>query len=95
MLERMRQAKMSFDMWGALSPLTAKAPPGSDEQTPDLSADDKTDPLSEKRTMSQAELESTLYKVCHIKFHFNNISRAIQILIGLFFFNDVVLISVR
>lgn len=72
-------------MWGALSPLTTKAPPGSDEQTPDLSADEKTDPLSEKRTMSQAELESTLYKVCHIKFHFDNITRANQILILLFF----------
>lgn len=53
-------------MWGALSPLTAKAPPGNDEQTPNLPTDEKTDPLSEKRTMSQAELESTLYKVCGI-----------------------------
>lgn len=66
MLERMRQAKMSFDMWGALSPLTAKAPPGSEEQTPDLPTDEKTEPISEKRTMSQAELESTLYKACRL-----------------------------
>lgn len=63
MLERMRQAKMSFDMWGALSPLTAKAPPGTEEKTPDSTSDEKADPLNEKRTMSQAELESTLYKV--------------------------------
>lgn len=62
----MRQAKMSFDMWGALSPLSAKAPPGSAEKTPDLPADEKSDPLSEKRTMSQAELESTLYKVIFV-----------------------------
>lgn len=65
MLERLRQAKMSFDMWGALSPLTNKAPIGSeDKSTPESTAGEKTDPLSEKRTMSQAELESTLYKVC-------------------------------
>lgn len=63
MLERMRQAKMSFDMWGALSPLTAKPPPGQEEKTPELPNEEKPDAPSEKRTMSQAELESTLYKV--------------------------------
>lgn len=63
MLERLRQAKMSFDMWGALSPLNTKAPPGNEETIPDLVSEEKTDPPNEKRTMSQAELESTLYKV--------------------------------
>lgn len=63
----MRQAKMSFDMWGALSPLTEKAPPGTEKKPPDSTADEKADPLSEKRTISQAELESTLYKACNCR----------------------------
>lgn len=72
LLERMRQAKMSFDMWGALSPLTTKAPPGLEEKTPDSTTlDEETEPPSEKRTMSQAELESTLYKV---RFFYNLLS---------------------
>ncbi|KAJ8983111.1 hypothetical protein NQ317_001855 [Molorchus minor] len=32
MLEHMRLAKMSFDMWGALSPLANKPPPGNTEE---------------------------------------------------------------
>lgn len=63
----MRLAKMSFDMWGALSPLNSKSPPGT-EETPtenedNETKDDNAEQLNTKRTMSQAELESTLYKV--------------------------------
>ncbi|CAH1111241.1 unnamed protein product [Psylliodes chrysocephalus] len=66
MLEHMRLAKMSFDMWGALSPLNSKSPPGT-EETPteneeNETKDDNAEQLNTKRTMSQAELESTLYK---------------------------------
>lgn len=66
MLERARLAKMSFDMWGALSPTGSKPPPGSEEKTEPQSGADKepSEGTTEKRTMSQAELESTLYKVC-------------------------------
>ncbi|CAG9859654.1 unnamed protein product [Phyllotreta striolata] len=68
MLEHMRLAKMSFDLWGALSPSSSKSPPGSAETSIDgeENNDGKDDGNSErsnaKRTMSQAELESTLYK---------------------------------
>lgn len=62
-LEHMRLAKMSFDMWGALSPQNTRAPPGGgggDE--PPETADTEAESWS-KRSMSQAELESSLYKV--------------------------------
>ncbi|XP_076268543.1 anoctamin 8 white walker isoform X3 [Rhynchophorus ferrugineus] len=69
MLEHLRLAKMSFDMWGALSPLGTKPPPGQNSDTFDI---DKTEESREeennepervaKRSMSQAELESSLYK---------------------------------
>lgn len=68
MLEHMRLAKMSFDMWGALSPLGSKPPPGdledsAEPQNTEVKETEGTDQASMKRTMSQAELESTLYKV--------------------------------
>ncbi|XP_018576940.1 anoctamin-8 [Anoplophora glabripennis] len=67
MLEHMRLAKMSFDMWGALSPLNTKPPPGDSEdlnesQSTEMKETEGSDQASAKRTMSQAELESTLYK---------------------------------
>lgn len=76
MLEHLRLAKMSFDLWGALSPTGDRAPPGG------VAKDDKKqeDPpqnreASAKRSMSQAELESSLYKVNFVvllKFHLCN-----------------------
>ncbi|XP_057653457.1 anoctamin-8 [Diorhabda carinulata] len=65
LLEHMRLAKLSFDMWGALSPLSSKSPPGSNTETPETQNNETKDDNSDtntKRTMSQAELESTLYK---------------------------------
>lgn len=68
----MRLAKMSFDLWGALSPTSKREPPlatngsnaNGDEEEDGL--DQSTAKLSEeaanKRTMSQAEVESSLYK---------------------------------
>lgn len=67
-LEHLRLAKMSFDLWGALSPLGAKPPPGgADVEEPERSdaikeCDDTGDQHFAKRSMSQAELESSLYK---------------------------------
>ncbi|CAG9813563.1 unnamed protein product [Phaedon cochleariae] len=63
LLEHMRLAKMSFDLWGALSPVGRKSLPGQEEETPNGGTnDDGVDQPNAKRTMSQAELESTLYK---------------------------------
>ncbi|CAH1966796.1 unnamed protein product [Acanthoscelides obtectus] len=63
MLERMRLAKMSFDMWGAISPVGPKPTPGSESKdTNDESLSGDGDEPTGKRMMSQAELESTLYK---------------------------------
>ncbi|CAG9766242.1 unnamed protein product [Ceutorhynchus assimilis] len=70
-LEHLRLAKMSFELWGALSPLCPKPPPGqadqAQEETDKSSETPKDDDNSEvppaaKRSMSQAELESSLYK---------------------------------
>lgn len=64
MLEHLRLAKMSFDMWGALSPIDPKGPT---TDTPEQQVKDgespSTEQASSKRSMSQAELESSLYKV--------------------------------
>ncbi|XP_074035844.1 anoctamin 8 white walker isoform X2 [Leptinotarsa decemlineata] len=66
LLEHMRLAKMSFDMWGALSPVGNKLPPGCenapDETSTGETKEDGLDEPNAKRSMSQAELESTLYK---------------------------------
>lgn len=71
MLEHMRLAKMSFDLWGALSPISVRQPPGSveveqteqSESKENETASSTSREASAKRTMSQAELESSLYKV--------------------------------
>ncbi|XP_019755048.2 anoctamin-8 isoform X1 [Dendroctonus ponderosae] len=65
-LVHLRLAKMSFEMWGALSPLNTKPPPGegvAEEHTETPTEEKNTDsPPVAKRSMSQAELESSLYK---------------------------------
>lgn len=69
MLEHLRLAKMSFDMWGALSPVNPEAPKNSDtpeHQVKDGESSSNTDQASSKRSMSQAELESSLYKVIFV-----------------------------
>lgn len=73
MLEHMRLAKMSFDLWGALSPTGSKAPPGGgaevaskQEQSSNGAKQEERGQASAKRSMSQAELESSLYKVNRI-----------------------------
>ncbi|XP_015837199.1 anoctamin-8 isoform X2 [Tribolium castaneum] len=62
MLEHLRLAKMSFDLWGALSPQNARPPPGEEtEKVPEIKEEPSTEQAN-KRSMSQAELESSLYK---------------------------------
>lgn len=69
MLEHMRLAKMSFDLWGALSPIGARQPPGvpesehGEQSSETKESENGAREASAKRTMSQAELESSLYKV--------------------------------
>lgn len=62
MLEHLRLAKMSFDLWGALSPTGEKSPPSSVDNDTPSEADEKKSRGREKRSISQAELESSLYK---------------------------------
>ncbi|XP_054289963.1 anoctamin-8-like isoform X2 [Macrosteles quadrilineatus] len=54
LLEQLRLAKMSFDLFGALSPSEAKREPPGTEQTEQSK--------STNRNVSQAELESSLFK---------------------------------
>ncbi|XP_017773591.1 PREDICTED: anoctamin-8 isoform X3 [Nicrophorus vespilloides] len=63
-LEHMKLAKISFDLWGALSPTGNRLPPGEGEegQAKSESEEPKDSPV-DKRSMSQAELESSLYKL--------------------------------
>ncbi|KAL1514378.1 hypothetical protein ABEB36_003645 [Hypothenemus hampei] len=58
---------MSFEMWGALSPLGAKPPPSegcqeTNDRAETAKGDANDDQPVAKRSMSQAELESSLYK---------------------------------
>lgn len=77
MFEQLRLAKLSFDLWGALSPTSIKEPPGvvvaeettaSKESLPEDELHDITEITSpsSKRAISQAELESSLYRVSQI-----------------------------
>lgn len=70
LLEQMRLAKLSFDLWGALSPTSTKSPPGveqeaheGDNKEEEKNGQSTPDQASTKRTISQAELESSLFKV--------------------------------
>lgn len=69
----MRLAKLSFDLWGALSPTGSRSPPGTEQSSqesdkPPEEEETKNEhsppeQASAKRTISQAELESSLFKV--------------------------------
>lgn len=62
-VEQLRLAKMSFDLFGALSPSEAKKelPSSETEEPSDPSPTKKSTGVS--RSISQAELESSLFKV--------------------------------
>lgn len=67
MLEHLRLAKMSFDLWGALSPTGDRAPPGGEaNEEKKREEPPQNREASAKRSMSQAELESSLYKVSFV-----------------------------
>lgn len=57
LLEQLRLAKMSFDLFGALSPSEAEKEPFG------TGAGSEDDKKPGARSVSQAELESSLYKV--------------------------------
>ncbi|XP_022912435.2 anoctamin-10 isoform X1 [Onthophagus taurus] len=65
MLEHLKLAKMSFDLWGALSPTSSSRPPPGEVQEPESDSHkdgDTPEGVTSKRSMSQAELESSLFK---------------------------------
>ncbi|XP_015598083.1 anoctamin-8 isoform X2 [Cephus cinctus] len=81
-IEQLRLARLSFELFGALSPSEARAPPGeadtgtktarSDEDSKDTKDAEDKDEKNESargkqpRNVSQAELESSLYRVGHL-----------------------------
>lgn len=72
-LEQLRLAKLSFDLFGALSPSIESKRPLSSEPEPQIEPSSEVDsnngiyeeakPNHGNRNVSQAELESSLYKV--------------------------------
>ena len=75
-IEQLRLARLSFELFGALSPSEAKKAPGEPEieQENQNSQKENEDKKNEKtetekgtkpRSVSQAELESSLYRVGH------------------------------
>uniref|UniRef100_A0A0C9QA67 Anoctamin n=1 Tax=Fopius arisanus TaxID=64838 RepID=A0A0C9QA67_9HYME len=70
LIEQLRLARMSFELFGALSPSEARAPPGKGEHPEtEVPSDEKEERDSkegqkgkQQRTISQAELESSLYR---------------------------------
>ncbi|XP_012276230.1 anoctamin-8 isoform X2 [Orussus abietinus] len=68
LIEQLRLARMSFELFGALSPSEARPPPGKDPKEHETSEvedkDERGDPGKGKqpRNVSQAELESSLYR---------------------------------
>lgn len=63
-MEQWRLAALSFNMWGALSPVKELPPPISETKKVDSEPEKKTDrPPTPKRSIGQAEIESAYYKV--------------------------------
>ncbi|XP_043670194.1 anoctamin-8 [Vespula pensylvanica] len=71
LVEQLRLAQLSFELFGALSPSEARLPPGNDEEDEKTKNSDEKDERTETgktkqpRNVSQAELESSLYRVGH------------------------------
>ena len=63
LLEQIRLAKLSFDLFGALSPSDSKEPPTKKDDEPGPSCSTPSRKGTNNRNISQAELESTLFKV--------------------------------
>lgn len=72
LIEQLRLARLSFELFGALSPSEARPAPGQESEEPQREKDNEekeersTDSgKSKQRNVSQAELESSLYRVGH------------------------------
>ena len=70
LIEQLRLARLSFEMFGALSPSEAKKLPGvedtsAEEQQSTNQPEEDKEPKAKQRNISQAELESSLYRVGH------------------------------
>ncbi|XP_076678994.1 anoctamin 8 white walker isoform X5 [Andrena cerasifolii] len=70
LIEQLRLARLSFELFGALSPSEARPPPGDEADENKKEPEDKgerveTGKSKQPRNVSQAELESSLYRVGH------------------------------
>lgn len=72
LIEQLRLARLSFELFGALSPSEARPAPGQENEAAQREKDNEekeersTDSgKSKQRNVSQAELESSLYRVGH------------------------------
>ncbi|XP_076248814.1 anoctamin 8 white walker isoform X2 [Calliopsis andreniformis] len=70
LIEQLRLARLSFELFGALSPSEARPPPGEEEEENRKEPEDKSERSEsgkgkQPRNVSQAELESSLYRVGH------------------------------
>ncbi|XP_033175274.1 anoctamin-8 isoform X9 [Bombus impatiens] len=70
LIEQLRLARLSFELFGALSPSEARPPPGEDDDELRKNTEDKSErsdggKSKQPRNVSQAELESSLYRVGH------------------------------
>lgn len=65
LLEHMRLAKMSFDLWGVLTPVGARPLPGAEppDAKPEADSQPESGTPGARRSIGQAELESSLFKV--------------------------------
>jgi anoctamin-8 len=74
-LEQLRLAKMSFDLFGALSPSEAKKELTSNQRE----ASPTSKSTGTNRSISQAELESSLFKVSFTNQHRETWSSSISV----------------
>ncbi|CAL7935857.1 unnamed protein product [Xylocopa violacea] len=70
LIEQLRLARLSFELFGALSPSEARPPPGEENEESNKEPDEKGErpdnsKAKQPRNVSQAELESSLYRVGH------------------------------
>jgi len=70
LIEQLRLARLSFELFGALSPSEARPPPGQEGEEGGKDTEEKDErpdsgKMKQPRNVSQAELESSLYRVGH------------------------------
>lgn len=62
-MEQWRLANLSFTMWGAMSPTKELPPTVGDNKKIDAEPEKTDRPPTPKRSIGQAEIESSYYKV--------------------------------